>query len=93
MPLVADVEAVPDDDRVARRKWAELSPQTRRIIVVAGSVEGVLKLAALIDLARRPADEVAGSKVSWALAIALINSVGAVPILYFRYGRRKHAAT
>jgi hypothetical protein len=32
------------------------------LIVGAGVIEGVLKLAALIDLARRPSDEVRGSK-------------------------------
>jgi hypothetical protein len=52
-------------------------------------IEGALKLAALIDLARRPASDVRGSKVKWALAIVLINSVGAVPITYFVRGRRR----
>jgi hypothetical protein len=82
-----------DDDRVARRRWADLSPQARRIIVIAGSVEGALKAAALVDLARRPADELVGSKMRWAFAITLVNSAGLVPILYFRYGRQNHAAT
>ena len=50
--------------------------------------EGVLKLAALVDLARRPAAEVRGSKVKWAMAIVLINSAGLVPIGYFVRGRR-----
>ena len=63
------------------------------IIVIAGSVEGALKLAALIDLARRPAAEITGSKLRWALAITLINSAGVVPILYFQYGHRKQRAT
>lgn len=74
---------------MAKKKWDELSPGTRRLIIAAGVFEGVLKIAALVDLARRPASELRGSKVRWALAVTLINSVGAVPGAYFVYGRRK----
>jgi hypothetical protein len=74
-------------------KWDELSPQQRRLIIVGGALEGALKVAALVDLARRPTAEVKGSKLLWALAITLINSVGAVPIAYFRYGRRRPSTT
>jgi hypothetical protein len=73
---------------VSRKKWNDLSPRTRRVIVVAGAAEGVLKVAALIDLARRPVDQVRGSKARWALAVTLVNSLGAVPIAYFAYGPR-----
>jgi hypothetical protein len=59
------------------------------LIVVTGAFEGVLKVAALIDLARRPSADVRGPKSRWAAAITLINSAGAVPLLYFRYGRRR----
>jgi hypothetical protein len=58
------------------------------VIIVAGALESALKVAALSDLARRPAAEVRGSKVGWAVAITLINAAGAVPIAYFVYGRR-----
>jgi hypothetical protein len=68
--------------------WRELSPRSRRLIIAGGAVDGALKLAALVDLARRPAAEVRGSKKRWAVAITLINSLGAVPIAYFAYGRR-----
>ena len=56
---------------VARtRKWDELSPGTKRLVVVAGTVEAVLKVAALVDLARRPAEQVRGPKWRWALAVS-----------------------
>jgi hypothetical protein len=71
------------------RKWNDLSPRTRRLIVLAGTIEGVLKVAALIDLARRSPSEVRGSRAKWAAAVTLINSLGAVPIAYFVHGRRK----
>jgi hypothetical protein len=74
---------------VAKKKWNELSSRTRQMIIVGGVFEGVLKIAALIDLARRPSSEVRGSKVRWALGVTLINSVGAVPVAYFAFGRRR----
>ena len=43
-----------------KKRWDELSVRTRRLIIVAATIEGVLKIAALIDLARRRADEVRG---------------------------------
>ncbi|MEO7058298.1 MAG: hypothetical protein ABI083_01120 [Lapillicoccus sp.] len=73
---------------MATTRWTELSQRNRRLIVAAGVVEGVLKGAALIDLHRRPAAEVRGSRVLWALALTLVNSVGAVPVAYFVHGRR-----
>ena len=74
---------------VPQKKWSELSGRTRRLIVVGGTVDSVLKVAALVDLARRPAGEVRGSKVTWAVAVTLVNSVGVVPVAYFVYGRRR----
>jgi hypothetical protein len=73
---------------MARKKWNELSPRARRLVVAGASVEGALKIAALVDLARRPADRVRGSKKAWATAIVLVNSMGAVPVAYFVRGRR-----
>lgn len=77
----------PDD--VMKKRWRDLSPRTRRIVLAGAAFDGALKTAALIDLARRPADEVRGCKVAWAAAILLINSAGAVPIAYFARGRRR----
>lgn len=73
---------------MAKQSWGELGVRTRRLLIGAAAFEGTLKLAALIDLARRPATEVRGSKLWWALAITLINAVGLVPITYFVRGRR-----
>ena len=76
----------------ARKKWNDLEPRTRRLIVVAGVIEGVLKIAALVDLARRPSNQVRGPKAAWAAAVSLIGSLGAVPIAYFAWGRRRSAS-
>ena len=72
-----------------KKRWSELSPGTRRFILVGGTVDGLLKMAALRDLRRRPAGEVRGRKGVWAVALVLVNSVGALPVAYFRYGRRQ----
>ena len=73
------------------KKWNDLEPRTRRLLVFAAAIEGVLKIAALSDLVRRPSSEVRGSKAGWAAAVALINALGAVPIAYFVWGRRRSA--
>ena len=74
---------------VAQKRWSDLSPRSRRLVVFGATVEGALKVAALVDLVRRPADGVRGPKPAWAAALVLVNSVGAVPLVYFAYGRRK----
>ena len=56
--------------------------------MLAGGVEAGLKIAALIDLAQRPAREVRGSRARWAALITLVNSAGVVPLVYFLRGRR-----
>jgi hypothetical protein len=73
---------------MARKQWSELSPRTRRLLGVAAVVEGVLKLAALIDLRRRPASQIRGPKWVWATAMTVISSAGVLPIAYFLVGRR-----
>ena len=67
------------------RTWADLSDRQKTALLVAMSVQVSLALTAWIDLARRPAAEVNGSKARWA-AIIGVNFVG--PVSYFRWGRR-----
>jgi hypothetical protein len=73
---------------MARTRWSNLSPGARKAIVVGGAFEAGLKIAALVDLARRPAAEVRGPKWAWAIALVLVNSLGGAPLAYFRFGRR-----
>jgi hypothetical protein len=72
----------------ARRRWSDLSPRTRRLIIAGAAVEGALKVAALADIKRRPAEEVRGPKAAWLVVVTLVNSFGVAPIVYFRFGRR-----
>ena len=71
------------------RRWSDLSPRSRKLIMVGASLEGALKIAALIDLWRRPAARVRGSKWVWGSAVLFVNSLGAVPLTYFAKGRRR----
>lgn len=71
-----------------KKRWKDLSPSARRMIVFGAAFEGLLKVVALVDLKRRPADEVRGSKARWATAIVFVNSGGLVPVLYLLRGRR-----
>lgn len=75
---------------VARRRWSDLSERSRRLILLAGAVEGVLKIAALVDIRRRPAHEVRGPKWVWASLVVAVNSFGGAPLVYFFLGRRRN---
>ncbi|MCW2908864.1 MAG: hypothetical protein JWL68_3653 [Actinomycetia bacterium] len=74
---------------MAGRKWSDLSKSTRRLIIVAGVAEASLKAAALVDMKRRPASQIRGSKWVWAPAVTVINSFGLAPLAYFVFGRRR----
>lgn len=87
--LLATRQLVAHRELVLKKQWNQLDPCVRRVIIVGGIGEALLKVAALIDLKRRPSAEVNGPKLGWAAAITFVNSVGAVPALYFRFGRRK----
>ncbi|XBB65737.1 DUF5652 family protein [Nocardioides sp. WV_118_6] len=76
---------------MAKKRWRDLSPRTRKIILVTGAVDGALKAVALADLKRRDADEINGSKGTWATALTLLNTAGVLPIVYLVRGRRPAA--
>jgi hypothetical protein len=73
---------------IAGRRWSDLSERSRRLIVLGAVAEGMLKVAALADIRRRPAAQIRGPKPVWVTALVLVNSVGAVPVGYFLLGRR-----
>lgn len=72
-----------------RRRWSDLSEQTRWLLITAAVADGALRVAALIDIKRRPASQVRGQKPGWAAAVAIISSAGVLPISYFVFGRRR----
>lgn len=70
----------------AKKQWEDLGGGWRAGAAVLGAVQLGLAVAAWVDLARRPAEEVNGRKGMWAAVIA-VNYIG--PIAYFVKGRRK----
>lgn len=56
---------------------------------MGAAFEAGLKIAALIDLAPRPSADIRGNKTTWTLAPTLVNSGGALPIVYLLRGRRR----
>jgi hypothetical protein len=73
------------------RRWSDLSARSRKLIITAAVAEAGLKAAVLVDLKRRPASQVRGSRRVWAAAM-LVNSAGLIPLSYFVFGRRRDTA-
>lgn len=73
----------------ARSGWNDLSQRRRRALIVAAVAEGILKLAALNDLRRRPASQIRGPKWLWASVVTVVSSAGLLPLSYFVFGRRQ----
>ena len=71
---------------MAGGSWNDLTDGQKTAILVAGSVQVSLLLTALLDIYRRPAEEIRGSKWAWA-ALSFVNFVG--PISYLALGRRR----
>ena len=71
------------------QQWSDLSERTRRLLVTVAAVDAALRVAALIDIKRRPAGQIRGRKGVWAAVVAFVNSAGVVPISYFVFGRRR----
>ena len=63
------------------RKWADMSPTQKTVMLTLISVEVSLTATALVDLVRRPADQVHGRKGVWALAL-FVQPVGPVAYLW-----------
>jgi hypothetical protein len=74
---------------MTRPQWSDLSERTRRLLIAAAVTDGALRVAALIDIRRRPASQIRGRKRVWVAVVALVNSAGVVPISYFVFGRRR----
>ncbi len=70
----------------AHTRWADLSDGQRRLLVAAAAAEASLKIAALVDIQRRPADQIRGPKALWRAAM-VVNLLG--PLSYFTIGRKR----
>jgi len=57
-----------------QKQWSDLSERIRRLFITATVAEGILKVAALIDIERRPASQIRGRKWMWA-ALAAVRGI------------------
>lgn len=64
---------------MTNKKWSELSGTQKGLLLTLVSVELSLTATAMVDLVRRPPDQVHGRKGLWAMAL-FVQPVG--PIVY-----------
>jgi hypothetical protein len=69
----------------SRKKWSDLSSAQQTAILVAASIELSLTITSLIDLARRPGNQIRGPKAAWVAGV-FVQPVG--PIAYLTLGIR-----
>ena len=72
--------------RDGRKRWNKMPPARRAASIITVPIQVGLLVAALIDLRRRPAEQINGSKRLW-MFLVFIYLVG--PISYFVIGRKK----
>lgn len=68
-----------------KKRWSEYTPAQRAAIAFIGTLQVVLTSFALVDLARRPARRLRGTKLFWLPAL-FIQPFG--PIAYLVLGRK-----
>jgi flagellar biosynthesis/type III secretory pathway M-ring protein FliF/YscJ len=71
-----------------RQPWGDMTTTQQAGLVLMGVIQVALLAAALIDIRRRSADELNGSKRLWTLA-AFVNFIG--PLAYFIFGRKRRS--
>ncbi|HWK27575.1 MAG TPA: PLD nuclease N-terminal domain-containing protein [Solirubrobacter sp.] len=69
-----------------KQRWSDLPPSRRVAVVIAGTIQVSLQIAALVDIRRRPAEQIKGRKATW-VALSFVNTLG--PLAYFKFGRRR----
>jgi hypothetical protein len=69
-----------------KQRWSDLPPTQQKAIVGVGIVQVALCIAALVDIRRRPAEQINGRKPMW-VALAFVNTIG--PLAYFVFGRKR----
>jgi Phospholipase_D-nuclease N-terminal len=69
----------------SEKRWSDLTPTQQGLILASAAVELALTATAIIDLARRPADQIRGPKPLWLLG-CIVQPLG--PVAYLALGRR-----
>lgn len=71
-----------------KKRFSQLPPRSRALIILGAIVQFALQGAALRDLKRRPGEQVKGPKSLW-VALSFLNYFG--PIAYFVVGRKSQS--
>ncbi|MGW8250359.1 MAG: PLD nuclease N-terminal domain-containing protein [Anaerolineales bacterium] len=72
-----------------RKKWEDLNTPQKASVILLGILQISLLVAALLDIRKRPEQEITGgNKRIWTM-IVFVNYIG--PIAYFLFGRRGKA--
>jgi Phospholipase_D-nuclease N-terminal len=69
----------------SKKRWSDLTRTQQLLIIASAGIELVVTATALVDLARRPADQMRGTKPLWALG-CIVQPLG--PVAYLVLGRR-----
>ncbi|HMR50124.1 MAG TPA: hypothetical protein PKE40_12765 [Arachnia sp.] len=73
-----------------KKRIQDLSPAARFALGTLGIIDMGLRVYALVDIAKRPADQVEGPKEVWVPALVVVNSAGLLPLAYLKWGRKSH---
>lgn len=75
---------------MSTKKRIENLPGWAKFLLGAlGTLDVLLRVLAMIDVARRTDDEVNGPKKVWLPALAAVSSMGLLPAAYFLLGRKE----
>jgi hypothetical protein len=69
----------------SKKRWSDQTRTQQLLIIASAGIELVVTATALVDLARRPADQMRGTKPLWALG-CIVQPLG--PVAYLVLGRR-----
>ncbi|WP_029110578.1 hypothetical protein [Mycobacterium sp. URHD0025] len=73
---------------MAKKRWNDLSPKSKTVVIAAAAVDAGLRAWALRDLAAREPSRINGPKWLWGGALGLLTTSGVLPVVYLIAGRR-----
>jgi hypothetical protein len=71
------------------KRWRDLSVARRAAVMSVAAVGLGLRTWALVDLRRRPAENVKRPKAAWGAGLSVVSSAGLLPLAYLLFGRRR----
>ena len=72
----------------SKKKFENLPKPVRVLLGLAGAADLALRVYALVDVSRRDQSDVRGPKEAWVPTLAVVNSLGLLPLAYLKWGRK-----